>query len=146
MSKYMSLIVVWIWAALLPIRLWVANDSSYKQPCMQNCFVFCGFSRFDEAVLLMMFLVLAFWRMSRSIWLWSILWALCTFPIRKYIYKFYSRNGVLIGCDNFFLMLHSQSPHRLKFSLKLVKRTSNRYASFEGHSWRLKIWTTLGKV
>ncbi len=29
---------------------------------LQNCFVFCGFSRFDEAVLLMIFLGLAFWR------------------------------------------------------------------------------------
>ncbi len=29
---------------------------------MQNCFVFCRFSRFDEAVYVMIFLVQAFWR------------------------------------------------------------------------------------
>ncbi len=62
MSKHMSLIVVWICAALLPMRLRVANGSSYWQSRTQNCFVFCGFFRFGEAVLLMIFLVLAFWR------------------------------------------------------------------------------------
>ncbi len=50
MSKRMSLIVFRICTALLPMLLRVANGSSYYQPCMQNNFVSCGFSRFDEAV------------------------------------------------------------------------------------------------
>ncbi len=44
------------------MRLRVTNGSSYYQPCTQNCFVFCGFSRFAEAALLMIFLALACWR------------------------------------------------------------------------------------
>ncbi len=56
----MSLIVVSICAALLPMRLRVANGSSYEQPCTQNCFVFCGFSRFEEVVLLIIFIALTY--------------------------------------------------------------------------------------
>ncbi len=39
------------------MRLRMANGFSYYQPCKQNRFVFDGLSRFDDAALLVIFLV-----------------------------------------------------------------------------------------
>ncbi len=47
----MSQVVVGMHAALLAMRLKVANGSTTLKPYMNRCFFFLGFFRFDEAVL-----------------------------------------------------------------------------------------------
>ncbi len=62
----MSQVIFWMYADMLPMQVLEAKGPITQQPCMQNCFFF-GFYRFDEAVQMMIVLVLATCRTSEQL-------------------------------------------------------------------------------